>query len=168
MSRRALLAVVPAVAALAAGVQSSAAVRGSNGEGVWIAGKVHGLLTAPPSPTTKHPLRLYIIAPVSRRHPLHPLADARAEGYGAHDHVAARVFSGPCEPTLLVPGPHGKGKVETRRTQTPLGPKPLVYSARLGGRMLPLTFVGRIQWAEKARIVTAVDMNEVISCTVEP
>jgi hypothetical protein len=156
MSRRALLAVVPALAALAVGVQAAAA------EGVWIQGKAHSLLTGPPSSgASGRPALLYVIAPVSRRHPLHPLADAIA-------HVAARVFSGPCDLTLLVPGPHGKGKVETRRTQTPLGPKPLVYAARLGGRMLPLTSTARIHRAQSAGLVAAVDTHNVISCTVQP
>ncbi len=167
MGRRASLSVIAVGIALLAAVDDSAAVRTSGGEGVWIRGEVHGLVTAPPSATTRRPVPLYVIAPVRLRHPLHPLADARAEGYGAHDHVAARVFSGPCDLTLLVPGTHGKGKVRTRRVETPLGRKPLVYAARLGGRMLPLTFVGRIRWAERARIVTGIDLT-VISCTVAP
>ncbi len=138
-------------------------------EGVWVAGKVHGLVTGPPSSSsTKRPALLYVIAPVRRRHPLHPLADARAVGYGAHDHVAATVFSGPCDLTLLVPGADGKGNVRTRRTETPMGPEPLVYAARLGGRMLPLTSVARIRRATAAHLVKAIDTHNVISCTVQP
>lgn len=162
MSSKAFLAVVSGLAALAVGVQSAAA------EGVWIHGKVHGLVTGPPTSQTTTPTPLYVIAPVRRHHPLHPFADAIAEGWGAHDHVAARVFSGPCDLTMVVPGARGKGKVRTRRTETPNGPKPLVYAALIGGRMRPLTSTTRILRAEKARLVTAVDMHVVISCTVKP
>jgi hypothetical protein len=163
LQRRLLLGVVPVVTALAVGVPAAFA------EGVWVRGKAHSLVTGPPSSTTTgRPALLYVIAPVSRRHPLHPFADAITHGYGAHDHVAARVFSGPCDLTLLVPGAHGKGKVETRRTQTPLGPKPLVYAVQLDGRMRPLTSVARIHRAESTGLVAPVDTQTVISCTVKP
>ena len=158
-----VLAVVTAVmAALAFGVGAAAA------EGVWVDGKVHGLVTGPPSASNTRPARLYVIAPVRRKHPLHPLADARAEGWGAHDHVTAKVFSGPCDLTMVVAGAHEKGNIRTRRTQTSVGQRALVYAARLGGRMLPLTSVARIRRAEAARLVAAVDLHTVISCSVQP
>lgn len=163
MSGKALLALGTVAVTLAVGAQAALA------EGVWIHRKVHRLVTGPPpSAQTTAPAPLYVIAPVRRNHPLHPLAEALGEGWGAHDHVAARVFTGPCDLTMVVRGPRGKGKVETRRTLTPNGMRPLVYAARLGGRMLPLTSVTRIRRAEAARLVTAVDMHDVISCTVKP
>ncbi|MGH2935952.1 MAG: hypothetical protein ACRDL2_15765 [Gaiellaceae bacterium] len=153
--------VVVFATALAIGVPSAAA------DGVWVGGTVHGLATAPPSASSQRPARLYVIAPVSGRHPLHPLADARTHGFGAHDHVAASVFSGPCDLTLVVPGPKAaKATVDTRMTLTPTGLHPLVYAVRLGGRMAPLTSTARIRRAEAARLVAAVDTHNVISCTI--
>lgn len=158
-----LIALTTAVASLIVGVPLAAA------EGVWVGGTVHGLVTGPPSASAQQPVPLYVIAPVSRSHPLHPLADARTHGFGAHDHVAASVFSGPCDLTLVVPGHKaGKGSVETRMTLTPTGRHPLVYAVRLGGRMLPLTSVARIRAAEAAQLVAAVNTHAVISCTVSP
>ena len=142
------------------------AVQAAGAEGVWVNGTVHGLVTAPPTTSTQSPVPLYVIAPVSVNHPLHPLADARTKGFGAHDHVAARVFAGPCDITLLVPGPHGRGAVATRSTLTPSGAHPLVYAARIGGKMLPLTSVARIDRAMSAGLVAAVNTHIVISCTV--
>lgn len=154
------LFVVMAVA-LAIGVPSAAA------DGVWVGGTVHGLATAPPSGNAQRPTRLYVIAPISARHPLHALADARTRGFGAHDHVAPSVFSGPCDLTLVVPGPKAaRATVETRMTLTPAGPHPLVYAVRLGGQMAPLTSVSRIRRAEALRLVAAVDTHTVISCTI--
>jgi len=154
----AVVILVTAVACVAA--QAAAA------EGVWVNGTVHGLVTTPPTASTANPVPLYVIAPVSASHPLHPLADARTKGFGAHDHVAARVFTGPCDLTLVVPGPHGRGAVATRSTLTPSGAHPLVYAAKLGGKMLPLTSVARIDRALSAGLVTAVNTHVVISSAV--
>lgn len=155
------IAVVVLVAAAALAAAQAAAA-----EGVWVNGTVHGLVTAPPTSSTQTPVPLYVIAPVSASHPLHPLADARTKGFGAHDHVAARVFAGPCDLTLVVPGPHGKGAVAMRSTLTPSGTHPLVYAARIDGKMLPLTSVARIDRALSAGLVAAVNTHVVISCTV--
>jgi hypothetical protein len=154
----AIVIVVATVAFVAA--QAAAA------EGVWVNGTVHGLVTAPPTGSTQSPVPLYVIAPVSARHPLHPLADARTRGFGAHDHVAAKVFTGPCDLTLLVPGPRGKGAVATRSTMTPSGAHPLVYAARIGGEMVPLTSVARIERAVSGGLVAAINTHVVISCAV--
>lgn len=154
-------AVLIAFAAVALAVAGSAAA-----DGVWVGGVVHGLVTGPPPATVTHSVPLYVIAPVSRSRPLHPLADARTHGFGAHDHVVASVFSGPCDLTLVVPGPRGKGNVKTRATVTPAGAHPLVYAVKLGGKMLALTSAARIDRAKSAGLVATVDTQTVISCAV--
>ena len=156
-----LIALGAAVCALAVGVPAAVA------DGVWVGGTVHGLVTGPPSGGTEHPEALYVIGPVSRSHPLHSLADARKHGFGAHDHVAASVFSGPCDLMLVVPGHKAaKGSIETRMTLTPTGTHPLVYAVRLDGRMLPLTSAARIRQAQTSGLVSTVNTHNVISCTV--
>ncbi|MGH2998289.1 MAG: hypothetical protein ACRDNM_03230 [Gaiellaceae bacterium] len=149
-------------------VGASVGAQIARADGVWVNGRVHGLATLPPPATVTHVVPLYVIAPVNAKRPLHPLADARTHGFGAHDHVAAAVFSGPCDLTLVVPGTHAKGNVEMRSTLTPGGTHPLVYAARIGGKMLPLTSVARIRAAKAARLVATVDTHAVISCKVSP
>lgn len=145
----------------------SAAAR--SGDGVWVDGKVHGLVTGPPKAgAPKSILPLYVIAPVSAAHPLHALASARTKGFGAHDHVMASVYDGPCDLTLVVPGPRaGAGGIRTRMTLTPAGKKPLAYAALVGGRMQPLTSVATIDAAATAGLVKRIDTHTVISCTVQ-
>lgn len=139
-----------------------------SGDGVWVDGKVHGLVTGPPKAgAPKHAVPLYVIAPVSAAHPLHALASARTKGFGAHDHVMASVYDGPCDLTLVVPGPRaGTAGVRTRMTLTPAGTKPLVYAALVGGRLQPLTSAATIDAAAKAGVVKRIDTHTVISCTV--
>lgn len=155
-----------AVLVIAATFAGSAAAR--SGDGVWVDGKVHGLVTGPPEAgAPKNVLPLYVIAPVSAAHPLHAFASARTRGFGAHDHVIASVYDGPCDLTLVVPGPRaGASGVRTRMTITPAGKKPLVYAALVAGRMQPLTSVAAIATAAKAGLVTRIDTHNVISCKV--
>ena len=163
MHRMVLLSVALLVAASTAG---TAAAR--SGDGVWVNGSVHALVTGPPkTAATAHATPLYVIAPVSAAHPLHALANALTHGFGAHDHVAASVFSGPCDITLVVPGPRaGKSDIRTRATLTPAGKDALVYAALIGGKMDPLTSVSRIDAAEKAGLIRAIDTHTVIFCKV--
>ena len=139
-----------------------------NGDGVWVNGVVHGLVTGLPKtsdPKTVAPL--YVIAPVNAAHPLHALASALTKGFGAHDHVIASVLDGPCDITLVVPGPNSGAKgIRTRATLTPAGNMLLAYAARMGGRMEPLTSVSRIDAAAKAGLVKRIDTHTVLSCKV--
>lgn len=163
MNRLILCSTALVVAATLAG---SAAARA--GDGVWVDGRVHGLVTGPlKASASKSALPLYVIAPVSAAHPLHALASARTKGFGAHDHVMASVYDGPCDLTLVVPGPRAGAKgIRTRMTLTPAGTKPLAYAALVGGRMQPLTSVATIDAAATARLVKRIDTHIVISCTV--
>jgi hypothetical protein len=142
-------------------------VQAAAAEGVWIGGTEHGLVTGPPQGSLAHPVPLYIIAPVSPSHPLHPLADALPNGFGAHDHVAAKVFAGACDLMLVVPGPRAAtGTVRTRMTLTPAGKKPLVYAVVMAGKSRPLTSVAAIHLAATAGLVAAVNTHNVIFCRV--
>jgi hypothetical protein len=155
-----------AVLALAATLAGGAAAR--NGDGVWVDGKVHGLVTG--LPKTSNPANvapLYVIAPVDAAHPLHALAAALTKGFGAHDHVLPSVLDGPCDITLVVPGAKaGPNGIRTRATLTPAGNMLLVYAARVGGRMEPLTSVSTIAAAAKAGLVKRIDTHTVLSCKV--
>jgi hypothetical protein len=162
-----LLAVATALAAFAA-----TALAAEPGDGVWVDGTVHQLVTGPP-PTAGKPVRLYVIAPVSRAHPLHPLASARTHGFGAHDHVIAltnqsTTFHGLCDLTLVVPGPKARlgANVEARSTLTPAGRKPLLYAARLDGHLVPLTWPSRIRRADQQGLAALVDTHTTLGCTV--
>ena len=151
---------------VAATLAGGAAAR--SGDGVWVNGSVHTLLTLPPksgSPANVRPL--FVIAPVSAAHPLHPLASALTHGFGAHDHVTSSMFSGSCDLTLVVPGPRaGTGSIRTRTTLTPAGKLKLVYAVDMGGRMQPLTSVATIDAAEKVGFVKAIDTHSVLFCKV--
>lgn len=142
-------------------------------DGVWIDGTVHGLTTGPPPPGAKHPIPLYVIAPVSASHPLHPLAFAKPLGFGAHDHVAELPnpkgpYHGVCDLTLVVRGSKARlgSNVEARQTLTPAAMKPLLYRARLGGAMVALNRVARIKAARNLGLATLVDTQTVIGCTI--
>lgn len=139
-----------------------------SGDGVWVNGTVHGLVTGPPktsNPRTVAPL--YVIAPVNAAHPLHALASAMSKGFGAHDHVISSVLDGPCDITLVVPGPKAGAKgIHARVTLTPAGRVPLVYAALLGGKMEPLTSAATIDAAAKAGLVKRIDTHTVLSCKV--
>lgn len=150
---------------VAATLAGAAAAR--SGDGVWVNGTVHRLLTGPPKAGAAHAEPLFVIAPVSAAHPLHNSASAERHGFGAHDHVIASVYDGPCDITLVVPGPHaGTSGARTRVTLTPAGKLPLVYAALVGGRMQPLTSVAAIDAAAKAGIVKRIDTHTVLSCLV--
>jgi hypothetical protein len=169
---RHILLTVLAGAALAAPAALAATAAGDV-DGVWANGEVHNLLVTGPAPTGAHAVPLYVIAPVSPSHPLHPLADARTHGFGAHDHVIALAhraagYRGACDLTLVVPGPNPKlgETVEMRPTVTPAGRKPLLYAARLGGSLVPLTSASRIQRAHEQGLATLVDTHTNLACTV--
>ncbi len=166
-----------AVALVAVSATSSAAVRAHAGfiDGVWINGKVHNLATGPGPANPAHVIPLYVLAPVSASHPLHPLAFAKPLGFGAHDHVAqipdpAVGFNGVCDLTLVVPGPKAKlgTNVEARRTLTPAASQPLLYAARLSGAMTPLNWVARIKSAQHLGLAKLIDTKVVIACTITP
>lgn len=172
MPRTRLATAAVSITALALGAGAATAARA---DGVWIDGKVYVLLTGPPPPGASHRVPLYAIAPVDASHPLHPLADARRHGFGAHDHVlgaAARAagFAGVCELELVVPGPNAAvGKTAlARRTLTPAGPRPLLYAVRLGGSVVRLTAASAIARAARARLATIVDTGTRIACHVRP
>ncbi len=144
-------------------------------DGVWIDGTVHDLSTGPPPAGAKHPIPLYVIAPVSASHPLHPLAFAKPLGFGAHDHVADiahpnKAFHGSCDLTLVVPGPKARlgSNVEARQTLTPAATKPLLYRARLDGKMVPLNWVSRIKQARTLGLAKLIDTQTIIACTITP
>ncbi|HST26729.1 MAG TPA: hypothetical protein VLJ76_12145 [Gaiellaceae bacterium] len=142
-------------------------------DGVWIDGTVHTLSTGPPPAGASHPIPLYVIAPVSASHPLHPLAFAKPLGFGAHDHVAAipngkSSYHGLCELTLVVPGSKARlgSNVEARRTLTPAGLKPLLYGARLGNAMEALNWASRIKQAQSRGLAKLVDTKTVVGCAI--
>jgi hypothetical protein len=140
-------------------------------DAVWVNGVVHTFVVTGPVPANPtHVAPLYVIAPISPTHPLHPLADARTHGFGAHDHViAVASFRGVCELTLVVPGPRAvmNRSVEARDTLTPAGTKPLLYAARLGGRLVPLDRAARIQRAHALGLATLVDTHVGFVCSVQ-
>jgi hypothetical protein len=144
-------------------------------DGVWIDGVVHGLSTGPAPAGAKHPIPLYVIAPISAAHPLHPLAFAKPLGFGAHDHVAAipdpkAAYHGTCDLMLVVPGAKGRlgSNVEGRQTLTPTALKPLLYRARLDGVMTPLNSATRIKRARALGLAKVIDTRTVIACTITP
>jgi hypothetical protein len=144
-------------------------------DGVWVNGRVHKLVVTGPASASAHAIPLYVIAPLSAAHPLHPLADAKTHGFGAHDHVVAlthpsTTFHGACDLTLVVPGPKAMvGKtIRTRSTLTPAGVKPLLYAFQLDDKVLPLNSATRIQAAERLRLATLIDTHNHVACTVSP
>src|SRR5579884_3402759 len=147
-------------AAVALSLAGTAAA-GAPPDGVWVNGVRHQLVTGPPTATNAAPTALYVIAPIDPRRPMHPLAEARTHGFGAHDHVVARPApaAGTCDLELVVPGPKAKlGRtVLARPTQTPAGMKPLLYSVRLGSGQEPLTWASRIRRAEALGLARVVD-----------
>jgi hypothetical protein len=172
MKRLFLLGVVIAVCAL-----SAASGMGATGDadGVWVNGIVHNLIVTGPAAAGARATPLYVIAPVSAAHPLHPLADAKTHGFGAHDHVISLArpsvtFHGACDLTLVVPGPKAVlGKtVAARHTLTPAGTKPLLYAALLGGKLMPLNGASRINAAAHAGLAALVDTHNLVACTVSP
>jgi hypothetical protein len=170
---RTLVAVLT-VAACTTLLAASAVAAGSV-DGVWVDGAAHDLVVTGPASATAHATPLYVIAPISAAHPLHPLADAKTHGFGAHDHVIGlshpnSTFHGACDLTLVVPGPRAViGKtVMTRRTLTPAAAKPLLYRARLGGKLVPLDTATRIKQAAHAGLATLVDTHNPLACTVSP
>lgn len=172
MYRTPLLAVA-AAAALA--LLASTASAAGDADGVWLDGVVHNLVVTGPAAASARPVPLYVIAPVSSAHPLHPLADARTHGFGAHDHVialppTAKSFHGVCDLTLVVPGPKAVigSTVKARPTLTPAGEKPLLDAARLNGHLLPLTSASRIVEAHQQGRATLIDTHTDLACTVTP
>jgi hypothetical protein len=143
-------------------------------DGVWVDGTVHNLVVTGPASKQAKATPLYVIAPVSATHPLHPLADAKTHGFGAHDHVIdlarpASAFHGACELTLVVPGPKAApGNIATRPTLTPAGRKPLLYAARMAGKLLPLDRASRVTDAHRLGLATLVDVHVRFACTVTP
>ncbi len=144
-------------------------------DGVWVDGVVHNLAVTGPAPAGAHAIPLYVIAPVDAEHPLHPVADAKTHGFGAHDHVTGlanpyATFHGACDLTLVVPGAKGTlgSSIEGRHTLTPAGTRPLLYAARLGSKLLPLTSAARIVKAEHAGLAGLVDTHTAVACTVSP
>jgi hypothetical protein len=114
-----------------------------------------------------------VIAPVSKAHPLHSLADAETHGFGAHDHVialpkGAKTFHGACDLTLVVPGANGRPgtTVAARTTLTPAGRRPLLYAARLHGSLQPLNSTARIVSAQRLGRATLVDTHTTLACSV--
>lgn len=166
-----LITLASAIAALAflGGAQAA-----GPGDGVWVDGTVHNLVVTGPAPANAKPTPLYVIAPVSAAHPLHPLADARTHGFGAHDHVIAlahpgSAFHGACELTLVVPGRKATpGSIAARPTLTPAGRKPLLYAARMGGKLQMLDRASRIVEAQRIGLATLVDVHVRFACSVTP
>lgn len=164
-----------AFAVCAAALSAAALAAGGDADGVWVNGTVHKLVVTGPAPANAHAIPLYVIAPVSAAHPLHPLADAKTHGFGAHDHVIAlahpnSTFHGACDLTLVVPGPKATpGKtIQTRPTLTPAATKPLLYAARLDNKLLPLTSAARIQTAKHLGLANLIDTHNPVACTVSP
>ncbi len=150
---------------LIAGVATAA----GPGDGVWVNGVRHHLSTGPATATSTYPSPLYVISPVNARKPLHPLADAKTHGFGAHDHVFAPSHGArTCELELVVPGRKAKvgQNVWVRMTTTPAGVKPLAYAARIGSRVQPFTWAARIRQATTLGLVRIVDTKIVIACSV--
>jgi hypothetical protein len=143
-------------------------------DGVWVNGSVHNLVVTGPASASAHAIALYVIAPLSAAHPLHPLADAKTHGFGAHDHVIAlthpNTYHGACDLTLVVPGPKATvGKtIQARPTLTPAGVKPLLYAAQLDNKLLPLNSATRIQAAKRLRLATLINTHNNVACTVSP
>jgi hypothetical protein len=151
------------------------AAAGPTVDGVWVDGSVHNLVVTGPASAAAHAIPLFVIAPVSAAHTLHPLADAKTHGFGAHDHVIALAhpnnsYHGACDLTLVVPGPKATaGKtIRTRPTLTPPGTKPLLYAVRLDKKLLPLTSATRIQTAKHLRLASLIDTHNLVACTVSP
>ena len=164
-----------ALAAAVAGLAGAALAAPPAGDvdGVWVGGTIHNLVVTGPAKPGAAATPLYVIAPVASTRPLHPLADARTHGFGAHDHVIglarpAETFNGACDLTLLVPGPKAKlgANVMARPTATPSGAHPLLYAVRLGGRLVPLNSAARIGAARKSGLAVAVDTHTLVACTV--
>ncbi len=160
---------------LLAAAFAAPAVAGPPADGVWVNGSVHNLVVTGPASANAHAIPLYVIAPVSAAHPLHPLADARTHGFGAHDHVVALIhasntFHGACDLTLVVPGPKATAgeTIQTRPALTPAGTKPLLYAARLHNTLVPLNSATRIQVATRLRLATLIDTHNLVACTVSP
>jgi hypothetical protein len=163
------------LAVSAAALSAAALAAGGGADGVWVNGTVHNLVVTGPAPAHAHAVPLYVIAPVSAAHPLHPLADAKTHGFGAHDHVIALTrpngtFHGACDLTLVVPGPKAtRGKtIQTRPTLSPAGTKPLLYAARLDNKLLPLTSAARVQAAKHLGLASLIDTHNLVACTVSP
>ncbi len=164
-----------AVVALASAATTLGAPNAGFVDGVWVNGTVHGLTTGPAPAGAKHPIALYVIAPVSAAHPLHPLAFAKPHGFGAHDHVAAvpnpnAAYRGACDLTLVVPGPEARlgSNVAARQTLTPAAQMPLLFQARVDGAMVPLNWVSRIKQAQAHGLAKLIDTHAVIACTITP
>lgn len=175
MTRQLAILLAAATTALisVAAIGAASQVRAGFVDGVWVDGTVHDLSTGPPPANAKHPIRLYVIAPVSASHPLHPLAFAKPLGFGAHDHVAdlptqSASYHGSCDLTLVLPGPKAKlgANVEARQTLTPIATKPLLYEAKLGGKLTPLNWAARIKHAQSLGLATLVNTHTVIGCTI--
>ena len=163
------------LAVCAAALSAAALAAGGDADGVWVNGTVHNLVVTGPAPANTHAIPLYVIGPVSAAHPLHPLADAKTHGFGAHDHVIAlahaiSTFHGACDLTLVVPGPNAKAgnTIQTRPTLTPAGTKPLLYAARLGNKLLPLTSAAKVQAAKRLGLATLIDTRNHVACSVTP
>ena len=165
---------IPLAAALASLTLLASAQAVGSVDGVWVDGTVHNLAVTGPAAAKAKPTPLYVIAPISASHPLHPLADARTHGFGAHDHVIdlahpSSTFHGACELTLVVPGPKARpGTIATRRTLTPAGQKPLLYAARIAGQLQMLDRASRVVQAHRLGLATLVDVHVRFACTVTP
>ena len=171
--RSLFLAAVVLVLSLVGAVVAATGALAADQDGVWVNGVVHALIVT--GPGRGEPRPLYVIAPVSTAHALHPLADARTHGFGAHDHVIQladpkATFHGTCDLTLVVPGPKAKPgtNVRGRMTLTPVGTKPLLYAARIGIRFVPLNRATRIDEATRAGLAAAIDTHTLLACTVKP
>jgi hypothetical protein len=158
---------------IVAGTASGAS--GAGGDRVWVGGTVHHFVVTGAAPTGAPTTPLYVIAPVSTSHPLHPLADATTHGFGAHDHVIAVprsdvAFKTACVLTLVVPGARATvGKnVLVRQTVTPFGRKSLVYAEKLRSAVKPLTSAARIQAARQRGFVSLSVTPSMFACTIAP
>jgi hypothetical protein len=169
---RRFLAVV-AISSVALGLAAAGAASG-DGEGVWVDGVVHDFAATGIASTAAHSVPLYVIAPVDPSRPLHSAADAETEGFGAHDHVIgladpARTFHGVCHLELVVPGPRSTpATVRSRRTLTPEGTRPLLFEARLGTGLRPLTSATVVTAARRLRLAALVDTGRLLTCSVSP
>ena len=161
--------------ALAVGGTASGAARAGR-DRVWVDGSIHYWLRTVAATAGKTTTPLYAIAPVDRARPLHPLADARTKGFGAHDHVIAdphpnRAFVTVCNLTLVLPGPRSKVGSNTlvRRTTTPFGQRTLVYAVNLGNGVQPLTSAARIKRARQLGLATLSPIaSSGFGCRIEP
>ncbi|HZP72037.1 MAG TPA: hypothetical protein VFA97_01540 [Gaiellaceae bacterium] len=77
---------------------------------------------------------------------------------------------GVCDLRLVVPGPNATPgtNVLARQTLTPAAMKPLLHAALLGGKLLPLDSVSRIEQARRAGLAMIVDTKVTIACTITP